>query len=91
VADAHVRHVLTAIAVNIERLSTQEPDDDGPARFYAGLDLRPVGKFSGDQAVTELDLASPFPCFGSAGQARRNLVVDTPWTVAQSRFEVVAL
>jgi Transposase DDE domain len=44
-AKAHVQHVLTAIAVNIERLSTQEPTDTArqprpPAAFQQYLDAR---------------------------------------------------
>ncbi|WP_405639002.1 IS1182 family transposase [Streptomyces sp. NBC_00019] len=43
VAKAHVQHVLTAIAVNIERLSTQEPEDSNyrprpPTAFQQYLD-----------------------------------------------------
>ncbi|MCC9312529.1 transposase, partial [Kitasatospora sp. RB6PN24] len=43
VAKAHVQHVLTAIAVNIERLSTQEPEDSAyrprpPTAFQQYLD-----------------------------------------------------
>ncbi|MGW1550850.1 IS1182 family transposase [Streptomyces sp. NPDC002346] len=43
VAKAHVQHVLTAIAVNIERLSTQEPEDStyrprSPTAFQRYLD-----------------------------------------------------
>jgi hypothetical protein len=43
VAKAHLQHVLTSIAVNIERLSTREPEDStyrprSPTAFQQYLD-----------------------------------------------------
>ncbi|WP_406490760.1 transposase [Streptomyces sp. NBC_01604] len=49
-AKAHVQHVLTAIAVNIERLSTQEPDDSAhrprpPTAFQQYVDAHELPSF----------------------------------------------
>ncbi|MGW4694804.1 transposase [Kitasatospora cineracea] len=53
---AHLQHVLTAIAVNIERLSKQAPDESAPARpptaFQNHLDQRGIPRLRSWRAVS---------------------------------------
>ncbi|MGW7585917.1 IS1182 family transposase [Kitasatospora sp. NPDC054768] len=55
-AKAHLQHVLTAIAVNIERLSKQAPDEGAPPRpptaFQTHLDQQGISRLRSWRAVS---------------------------------------
>jgi hypothetical protein len=68
-AKAHVQHALTAIAVNIERLSTQEPTDTyqprTPTAFQQYLVLVTVAAHASGRRQT-LPLSATMPLVGGA-------------------------
>lgn len=55
-AKAHLQHILTAIAVNIERLSQQPPGESAPARpptaFQDYLDQQNIPRLRSWRAVS---------------------------------------